>query len=338
MTKLSRKLLLSVLTVAFALITLGATTFAWFTLSTKAEVQEFEVEVTAGAGIEISADGITYSNSLTAQQVYDAISRAGSSRILDHVTTSDGINFRTIESNTDFDTKAESGWVEFDLFFRSPEANVEVYLLDSSYIKSDGIMWTSDAAFDYRPDTPLLANQQRRLYAANSLRISSTEYTVTAEAGLSFEKGKEGALIYELNPDGKDIYNNDFLGNQRLDTTIKANYGAIAYYNAKNPTAQISEDTIETEEDRLPQRVLTNIKEQIELNVDGTTQQVFVSNLVNSSYLNTEHMLEIEHYDDTKIATLAARPDNDLYYYSCVTIRLWLEGWDPDMYNAVMAD
>ncbi|MGI6769102.1 MAG: hypothetical protein ACOX43_08485 [Bacilli bacterium] len=152
MTKLSRKLLLSVLTVAFALITLGATTFAWFTLSTKAEIEAFDVEVTSGAGIEISADGSNYSNYISAQQIYSAITSSNSSTILDHVTSKDGLSFTTIdyEGELSFNKVANSGWAEFDLWFRSPEANVEVYMLNNTNVTSTGVKWISDANFQIR--------------------------------------------------------------------------------------------------------------------------------------------------------------------------------------------
>lgn len=345
--KLTRKLLLSVLTVAFAFITLGATTFAWFTLSTKAEVQLFETEVTAGAGIEISADGLSYGNSLTAEQIYDAISRSGTSRILDDLTTSDGINFRTITSNSNFDGEPDGGWVEFDLYFRSPEANVEVYMLDTTYITSDGVLWTSDAAFNWRNNEQLLVNQTKRVYGPNALRLSSTEYTVTSNGTeLSFTKGETGALIYELNPSGTSADGKANLGNQRLDTTIVSTYGSVAYYNAKNPTSKITDEIIFGDEDnpddkgqngRLPQRVLSNVVQTIVLNEGEEDQEeVQVSNLVNSSYLNTNYMTMIPTYANTKVATLSAKLG--LYYYGRITIRAWLEGWDPDMYNAIMSD
>lgn len=348
--KLTRKLLLSVLTVAFAFITLGATTFAWFTLSTKAEVQLFETEVTAGAGIEISADGLSYGNSLTAEQIYDAISRSGTSRILDDLTTSDGINFRTITSNTDFDGEPDGGWVEFDLYFRSPEKNVEVYMLDSTYITSDGVQWTSDAAFNWRNNEQLLVNQPKRVYGANALRLSSTEYTVTLNetaTELIFEKGETGALIYELDPLGDSADGKANLGNQRLDTTIVSTYGSVAYYNAKNPNSKITDKIIFGDKDtdpedngqngRLPQTVLSNVAQTIVLNEGKEDQEVVeVSNLVKSSHLNTKYMTMIPTYEDTKVATLSAKLG--LYYYGRITIRAWLEGWDPDMYNAIMSD
>ncbi len=311
MTKLSRKLLLSVLTVAFALITLGATTFAWFTLSTKAEIQSFDVEVTSGAGIEISADGSNYSNYISAQQIYSAITRSKSSTILDHVTSKNGQTFTTIdyEGELSFDKTANSGWAEFDLWFRSPEASVEVYMLNNTKITSTGVTWTSDANFNLTATDSLVVGSQRTLYGANAVRISTTENELTAnDTGFQYNDG-DSANIFELGGD---------TGDQRLDKVIKTTYGSVAYYNAKNPNATIPSNIITSEQNALPNVLKIN-------------------NLPSLNELNTED-INLGVY--TPVATLEV--DNDYtgvnYYYGQITVRIWLEGWDPDMFNAIMAD
>lgn len=310
MTKLSRKLLLSVLTVAFALITLGATTFAWFTLSTKAEIEAFDVEVTSGAGIEISADGSNYSNYISAQQVYAAITRAGSSTVLDHVTSQNGQTFTTIdyEGELSFNKVANSGWAEFDLWFRSPEANVEVYMLENTTVASTGVEWISDANFQLTSEKFVEVGSEETLYGANAVRISTTENKLTATGtGFQYNDGAS-ANIFELG---------GATGDQRLETTIKSDYGSVAYYNAKNPNAQITEDI--TDEVELPEVVLK-------------TEDLPKLNELNTTTINPDA--------HTPVATLTV--DNDYtgvnYYYGQITVRIWLEGWDPDMFNAIMAD
>ncbi len=54
MRKLTQKLVLSVVTMALVVIALGTSTFAWFTLTNKASVGAFTAQVTAGEGIEIT--------------------------------------------------------------------------------------------------------------------------------------------------------------------------------------------------------------------------------------------------------------------------------------------
>ena len=60
MTKLTRKLLLSVLTVVLTVVALGTTTFAWFTLTNTAQIQSFDAEIIADSGIEIAIGNADY--------------------------------------------------------------------------------------------------------------------------------------------------------------------------------------------------------------------------------------------------------------------------------------
>ena len=59
-----RKIILGILSVAFSLVTLTTTTFAWFTLTTRATADNFDFSVTLGNELEISLDGITVSINL----------------------------------------------------------------------------------------------------------------------------------------------------------------------------------------------------------------------------------------------------------------------------------
>lgn len=311
MTKLSRKLLLSVLTLAFALITLGATTFAWFTLSTKAEIQPFDIDVTSGAGIEISADGSNYSNFITADQIYAAITRAKSSTILDHVTSKDGRNFTTIDVSSgspSFDKAANSGWTQFDLWFRSPEKDVEVYMLKNTTVRSSGIDWISDANFQLTSDSEssVVVGQKVTLYGANAVRISTTENKLTGGAGLQMTPG-DSSNIFELGGAS---------GDQRLERDIK-DYGSVAYYNAKNSNNPILAATIEAAENSLPEVLgYPNMPALEDLNTSNVTEGHVPVSTLKTSYGAT----------------------GSTYYYGHITVRIWLEGWDPDMFNAIMAD
>ena len=94
MTKLTRKLFISILTVAFAFVTLGATTFAWFTLTTTAKVETFDASMQSGTGIEMSLDGgLSYKNYFTTEEILDAITGSTSGTITFNLVTSlDGVD------------------------------------------------------------------------------------------------------------------------------------------------------------------------------------------------------------------------------------------------------
>lgn len=59
---LTKKLMLSVLTLAFAVVSLGASTFAWFTTSENATVKPIDYNVTGNAGLEIAVSELEGKN------------------------------------------------------------------------------------------------------------------------------------------------------------------------------------------------------------------------------------------------------------------------------------
>ena len=78
--KLTRKLMLSAFTLLFAVISLGASTYAWFTMSTEAEVEAFEAQVIGGEGFDIAVTarggdktGVTWYNGILPTEAINAI-------------------------------------------------------------------------------------------------------------------------------------------------------------------------------------------------------------------------------------------------------------------------
>ena len=56
MKNITKKLLVSILAVAFAVIALGTSTYAWFTLGGTVSTGQFSSKMVASEGIEISID------------------------------------------------------------------------------------------------------------------------------------------------------------------------------------------------------------------------------------------------------------------------------------------
>ncbi|MDD4076829.1 MAG: InlB B-repeat-containing protein [Bacilli bacterium] len=328
MKKLTRKIFISLFTAVFALITLGATTFAWFTLTTTVEVQEFEAEITSGTGIEVSLDGVKFTSYIRTDEIVAKIksnlSIGEGDIVLDAVTTPTGYdNFKTIDITTvpgqPQSKEATGGWIYFDLYFRTPyqEDNQDtwVYLLTGTSISSNGKMWQSDANFEDANSFNISSGDTKTVYACNSLRMSFLTH--------DFQSGKIGqansignattdVVIYELTPtfNTAPAARDD---NQRLDYTLKT-YGSIDYFRVKTGgTSGINlfkyyNDSV------LPRKVLNS------------------SHLVSSSSLENvmeakEAVVKLNAFDESK---------KD-YYYGVVKARMWIEGWDPDCYNAIMA-
>src|SRR5690554_3527579 len=112
MTKISKKAILSILSLVLSFVALGATTFAWFSLGTTATVEKFEVQVTGSEGLEISLGDSNqwYTNiNSTVMRAYiaslveeldDAELNDDGDFVMDAVTTEDGISFFRYNTTT----------------------------------------------------------------------------------------------------------------------------------------------------------------------------------------------------------------------------------------------
>lgn len=187
MKKLTRKLFISVLVAVFAFVALGTSTYAWITMSTTAEVQQFEAEVAAGtAGIELSEDGLTnWGAIITLEEDFTG-------QKLDDLTSQDGITFTNLKaegsSMTEESVGTEQGYIEFSVWIR--QTNLAEGSTATKTIKIDGTKVSfetkaeaDDAKFEYTyvgvDDTdPSLTvtktDSATNLYATNALRMSLT--------------------------------------------------------------------------------------------------------------------------------------------------------------------
>ena len=88
--KLTKKLFIAIMTMALLVVTFGTTTFAWFTLGTSSKIENIQVNVTSGVGMEISDDGLNWKNN---------ISLADSTAKLIDVTSANGIAFTKVNGD-----------------------------------------------------------------------------------------------------------------------------------------------------------------------------------------------------------------------------------------------
>lgn len=339
MQKLARKTLLSIFAVAITIIAIGAITFAWFTMTTIADVDSFDTDIRAESGIEISLDCQSFASYIRKDAIVNQIKNnlliEEGPIVLNPVTTANGFsNFRTISQYNGTPILEEVGedgakWIWFNLYFRTPEKSTYVYLLDDTEISSDGRPWKADVTFNDTATHVVHTGETKMIYAANALRMSF----LTCDMDLSkIDAGEEpignepkSVVIYELDPTyGTPPQPNEM--NNRLDQTIKQGYGLIEYFRIKNEGSIDDPDSGINLADYfdngvLPQNVLNN------------------ENLVSAAKLNeTRSVIEGE-----KAAILSFDEENyhedTGYYYGAVKVQMWIEGWDPDSYNAIhMAD
>lgn len=291
MRKLTTKLLFAIISVAFALVALGTTTFAWFTLSDTATVSTFDAQITAGEGIEISLDGTNYYTTIPATEIQNKINQLNVE--LKDVTSNDGKQFFYLNSGTAIDYTsfgtAKKPYIEFDLFFRSPSATGVIlnnYEFTSKHVVQveypensgemveqvvEGISWPADVTFTNSFGVEVTAGTPATYYAHAALRMSLTPVNNESSE-------EETAVVYQA-PEvtGK---------NKAIGATPIGN-GMVDYYNKKN----------------------------------------------------SDNPLDI---DDGEIANALTAPSgSDLITLTAntpqkVRVRIWIEGWDPDTFNAIL--
>ena len=203
MKKLTRKLFISILSMAFAVIAIGTTTFAWITVSNTAKIEQFSGQVEAGeSGIELSWTSAETGQWYTSLDLTDSTDFTNFSKFSD-LTSSDG---KTIKEYVFGDTAstgdAAGKYIEVTFYMRrSDYKNVASGASDSdllsvyvdskavsfeTYVDSQKIISSSytceyDDIVDENPVTNLLVSNAARL------SLSTTNYTAIYEQSSSTE-------------------------------------------------------------------------------------------------------------------------------------------------------
>ncbi|MGI6728741.1 MAG: hypothetical protein ACOX5P_00535 [Bacilli bacterium] len=310
MNRISKKLLMGVLSVAFSLVALGTVTFAWFTLTNTATVYPIELEISTNGGIEMAFMPLpdlskvkdpafyglystaAYQNEVNFDMLKDYFEELGYDddfEGLKNVTSSDGINFKDM-NNEPVDELTAGGVFKFSVVIRSLVPNQNVYLTPFTSLTSNPIEWKSDANFQNSQGVDLKPGDVVTYYAANAARMSF--YSIDFD-----DEEVDYKFVYEL-PEG--AYGEGFsalYGNKKQGAKAQEN-GTVSYYNAKHITGRITPEDV-------------SAVELVE------TQSSFLS--------------------QTPIARIPNDTQDDAgYYYTAVEIRIWLEGWDADNIDAII--
>ena len=240
MNKLMRKLSISILAVVFAVVAMGATTFAWFTITNTAKINQFEVQVTAGSGFEIAVTTVggvpsAWKSTITKAEVEDAIGNV----VLKDLTSADGATFYPISeigvdvNGTDdykLGAAATDGYAEFDIHFRSKAVGTVKLNMAETDITSEGKTKVADVAFAeaYTAGESFTETSNVKAYAMNAARMAIIESSIP----VILEKAGATANVA------------DTLDNTVGFGTAHAK-GALAYYIAKNQIGTTSMDLSE---------------------------------------------------------------------------------------------
>lgn len=275
MNKLSKKLVLSILTLVLTVVALGANTYAWFTLGNNANTGEFTATIEAGEGLEIQLVGdSSWYNELPAGLISEKIKGVRFAAL----TSVDGINLNNITG-----AEAAAGtYVEFQLKFRSLTQG-NVYLTDYSLT---GEVSTKLADINFQGvNGAVNFDDAYQINSADAARISvlgKNQQTLSTTAG-DHEYGFAGAHSYY------DVKNSETL---KAPLDLAFEYTTITE-NGQNVT------TVSKKADA------PKIKETLQT-ADTNVVMVELSNLVNG------------------------------FYEGQLTVKVWIEGWDVDAFNAIL--
>ena len=315
MKKLTQKLVLSVITMALVVVALGTSTFAWFTLTNSASVQQFHAQITAGEGIEVSVGTWNSTSSeyellstslwftvLPSSVIQQYIvneyggSLAEPTFTFSDVTSTNGVAFTTYDLDTNTpDTAPASSYLSITLYFRSATAKDIVW--SSATLGGGTKDWDVNVdTFVQRTGqsygTDVVGYEQLPVAAWTAARVSVTGLVGTA-SGVSTTAGYQAPAdtdgpVYNSQA---DIASYDLQGTGPY-TLGGGAYGAGSYAEASGKTLSLTATpTVFATDSTLGDKVLTLI--------DGA---------------------------------LLAEPD---YFGGSVVVNVWIEGWDADTYDAI---
>ena len=212
MKTLSKKALLSILSLVLTFVALGATTFAWFSLGTTATVNPFDVEVKGSEGLEIQFGNdtswyTTINSELMAEYIEELVTAARLSNdnkfVMDAVTSVDGKQFFTYDFNGTSlqhispNQLAVANKDYLSLTFKLRTSAKKAINLTTLDVTGSGGSWLPDQNFTLAKDsTPITAINPDD--AVEGDRIA----TDLADAlRVSFVVGTEDAIVFEKEED-----------------------------------------------------------------------------------------------------------------------------------------
>lgn len=311
MNSITRKLVLSVLTVVLTVIALGTTTFAWFTLTNTSVIQPFNAQVVSDTGIEVaignSADPLTleWKTVLTTQDIYDYIEIAYPTGFqFTHVTTVDGYTFTDMAGSS-----VGSGYLALPLHFRSD--NEDQIIWNQVRLESTASNFRTGVQFVDSKGITRLANSEFLTNLQDAMKISvrgitnrtNSTYGVTAYENPISETNTLSGGFSGIDLRGSTETVTEIIDGVPTDVTkyIGANGAQNYYYRSTN--------TLPGEE------VLPN----------GASASV--TTVTTSTAITSSLVLEMA---SGQVAFA------DAQYYGQVMVYVWFDGWDAEAYNSLL--
>src|SRR5690554_3206942 len=374
MSKLSKKLILSVLTLVLTVVALGATTFAWFTLGNEATVGQVGGTITAGEGLEIRIaqgqegymDGTNVTNITGFESWYTNLPSSklvefleikyheNHNRIdLKGLTTEDGVTLYGMNNLTP--AAGNSGaYIEYALEVRSQTPG---YLyVSSAKLEGASVSWVADTDYFVVDGIDAVADQTTVVVsAADAARLS-----VEGNTGHVFAfQNDAGAATTEANPGENNhtiTVGNTITGKHNDGSYVApSKFGAHDYFFMKSGGLDMTTLVAPLDEAfTLVNGELEAIDDEDNVKLVDTYSPLNESERIADS-LNEKAIAELKHafVPATEGATHKEDPENpgqfipvdesdathkldtEGYAYATITVRIWIEGWDNEAYNAI---
>lgn len=306
MTKLLKKVALSILLLVYSTFAFVQATFAWISIATQNTLEGMKMELASDSGIEVSLNGKDFYPNISGA---DLKKEVGNLVNLTHITSTDGINF----SKDFFSPKVAVGnkdYITFTLWFRTTLPTTKYLFLidnindkvtydealiknfDGTYVVSEGTTWVSTATFD-NGDNIVKIGESGKYHASDAIRISFVEENVDKNLLNDEDLRKDLKVkIYDPSEDESRGYGVE-IGSYNLMKTINGNVISL-------PTSK-----------------------------------------PNTVYSLSEFKNPYQAYNDSSLVSsfIEGKEINGVsYWYTKITINIWLEGWDADCFDAIFED
>ena len=333
MKKISKKLLLSVLSMAFAIVALGTTTFAWFTTNaTVKATNKIKVQSTTDS-LLISNDGGSWSSSVSfdlteaapaVQQVYGAGKELGAATYrlkegASELSTSD--TFTDLEKleayvgsvEADKTLATSDDYKQISFYLRCNSANKKISVASDTWTTTGVTKYNNTAAFKYESSKEVSANTDLYVSAINALRA-----VVDVSDLKEFTTGMVGASSMDV-LDGK-------VSGSTTNTVAMTRQNKIYAYN----------DT--TSKDDTGANTVTNYGQSL---AGDNAANAYINAVLGKTIGQGDLVADAKYANMTPTtigltgAELKTTGTDAVDSIFKVTITYWLEGFDADCFDAI---
>jgi len=303
-----KKIYLSILSLMLATLLFVTVSYAWASLSLINNVTGLNLSATVGDELQLSTDGIHFHTSLPSEELESLFKDVR----LSDITTVDGINFTNNPYKGEVKPIVNKDYISFELWIRSSRPEKHVYLYNNvndlvtydqtnvigTFVVSKGTLWVAKHTFFNGP-------------TVNDVVQMGTLARYHASHAVRIS-------IIELNDDKNplDLRSEEELSRLIYDPSEDATRGYGKLFGSYSYYFQMA-----------------GYYMPVPSETPNTTYRLTKMDPTNP-YLAANN--------DSLIATLQETEEVDekgrTYYVSKIQVNIWLEGWDPDAFDAIADD